>query len=347
MLELMPDVFSPDFTVYRDDYEDFFTYIDELNQHNLLPKYFTAPVFILWEITSKCPLNCLYCYNNSPKKVDELTTEQLLQIAEEIGKLKVFAVCLSGGEPSARPDFFTIAERLLDLKIPTSTITNGWNIDSDKAKNYAKYFQSVQVSLDGPNAEIHDKVRRREGSFDRAVRAIKLFKESGIDRISVSFAATVHNIDSFPSVVELCQDLGVSSLRTQPLVIIGRAGINHQEVPTKEQFEKLREYIRNTKKEGQKGCLELEWGDPVSHIRTGLRLGFSLSMRITAEGFLSLTPYAPYIMGHVLKGGIQQGWEKGLRTGWLHPRVKEEMSKISSIYDIQYLDDKALSYVHL
>ena len=42
--------------------------IDRLNKDGILPKYFKAPIFVLWELTDECNLSCIHCYYNSKHK---------------------------------------------------------------------------------------------------------------------------------------------------------------------------------------------------------------------------------------------------------------------------------------
>src|SRR5262249_35425124 len=88
----------------------------------LLPTAFSAPGFVLWEITYACPLRCIHCYNHSgdaPPK--QLPTDQLLKIADQFGDLQVHSVCLTGGEPSVHKGYLDVARRLKDHQVSVGT----------------------------------------------------------------------------------------------------------------------------------------------------------------------------------------------------------------------------------
>ena len=78
--------------------------IDRLRQDGILPKYFKAPIFALWELTDKCNLSCIHCYYNSNRKdtQNELSTKEALALIKQFSKMRVFEVYLTGGEALLR-----------------------------------------------------------------------------------------------------------------------------------------------------------------------------------------------------------------------------------------------------
>ncbi len=289
-------------------------------ERELVPKYLKAPFGGLWEITGRCCLRCVYCYNESPRTPADLEWPVMERLAQELVDLKVFSICVSGGEPTLHPRYIDILRILRESGIGIGTVTNGWTMTPQLAGSMARYAGTIQVSLDGPSAEVHDRVRGRQGSFDRAVRAIRLLQEAGVREVPVSFAATRLNVDSFPKMAEFCDSLGVSALRAQPLAIVGRAAGQADLEPTGEQARRLQEFL--TASEGQYGKTRIEWGDPSIHMKLGLTIGLAISVRITNDGNLGLTPYYPLFFGNASESTIAEVWERGLRTGWHHEAVK-------------------------
>ena len=90
-MELHSDIFSTDFNSYTNGYKDAKAIKAELMKADLLPNYYSAPLFVMWELTSKCPNRCIYCYNNSNSEkhcTNELTTEEAMAFAEQLVKAK-------------------------------------------------------------------------------------------------------------------------------------------------------------------------------------------------------------------------------------------------------------------
>ncbi len=294
---------------------------EEYWKSGLLPRRLKAPLLGVWEITGRCNLRCVYCYNDSPRTPPDLNWSVAERLAEDLIRMKVFAFCVSGGEPTLHPHYTDILKILCQGGISVGTITNGSTMTPELARTIAAYASTVQVSVDGPTAEEHDLVRRQQGSFDRAVRAIRMLREAGAREISVSFAGTRLNVDSFQRMPELCVELGVVKLRTQPLSMIGRADGDADLEPTPEQADRLKEFIAAS--QGKYGDLKMEWGDPSVHVRVGLALGMSLIVRITNDGNFGLSPYYPIFFGNACQSSLAEVWERGLRVGWGHQAVRD------------------------
>src|SRR5256885_16947628 len=66
------------------------------------------PLWLLAELTYKCPLQCPYCSNPldfaGPRFKQELTTEEWSRVFREAKALGVLQLGLSGGEPLLRTD---------------------------------------------------------------------------------------------------------------------------------------------------------------------------------------------------------------------------------------------------
>ncbi len=289
-------------------------------EREVVPKYLKAPIAGLWEITGRCCLRCVYCYNESPRAPADLEWPAMERLAQELVDLRIFSVCVSGGEPTLHPRYIDILRILHESGIAIGTITNGWTMTPELAGSMARYAGAVQVSLDGPSAEVHDRLRGRQGSFERAVRAIRLLRDAGVGQLAVAFASTRLNVDSFPRTAELCASLGVGSLRTQPLAFVGRAAGQADLEPTGEQARRLQEFLAASGR--QCGETRLLWGDPSIHLKIGLRIGVVTSVRITNDGNLGPTPYYPLFFGKASESTIAEVWERGLRTGWHHEAVK-------------------------
>jgi MoaA/NifB/PqqE/SkfB family radical SAM enzyme len=328
-----------DFAVYGTEPTAFLAGYEGLRERKLVPRYFSAPLFVMWELTAKCPLQCVHCYNESPKKVPELTTEQALAVAKELAELKVFSVCLTGGEPYMRRDFLQIARYLAQQRVPIATISNGWLITDEIAKEYAKYFQHVQVSLDGGTAEVHDKIRGRAGSFDRAIRAIQAFKRHGIDEVSVACTFNQLNKHTLMDVVEACHRAGVDKLRVQPVVSVGSAGKHIEIALSDDDLQSLKAQASEYKKNHPlREELPMEWGEPLPHIGTGVSAGIVFHLRITAEGYYSLSPYVPFVMGNAKDRTLREVWEGGFREGWRIPLVRDNCITVATNHDVNDLN---------
>ena len=70
---------------------------------------------VLIELTYRCNLDCYFCYNDLSLKGQPLTVDQYRTFLEDLADMGVPNVALSGGEPLAHPEFFTIGDTARDL----------------------------------------------------------------------------------------------------------------------------------------------------------------------------------------------------------------------------------------
>ena len=112
---------------------------------------FHAPLFIAWQLNSACNLDCLHCCEEAGHSMpDELSKREIKDFCNQIVKLRVPYVAISGGEPLLHPNFFEISEFLRGYQVSLKVETNGHLINREVASRFAELsFRSVQVSVDG------------------------------------------------------------------------------------------------------------------------------------------------------------------------------------------------------
>ena len=187
-----------------------------------------APNDVDLGITGRCNLSCRYCfYADSMKEKHDIPLPAWQAILAELGDLAVQRVCLSGGEVFLRDDLFAIIDSVIGNKMRYSILTNGTLLTEKVIKKFDTgkrrlRLDSIQVSIDGSKAEIHD-LSRPQKSFDRAVHGLRLL-------VDAKFPATVrvtlnrHNIDDLEGIARLLiDDIGLSGFSTNEAGPMGTA----------------------------------------------------------------------------------------------------------------------------
>lgn len=309
-------------------------YVNEILNAHLAPmEGLCAPLSIMWELTSKCKNRCLYCYNeSSPDRCDQLSPRRLFTLANEMIEMKPFHICLTGGEPTENPYYLDLMTLLTSYGMKVSTILSGANLNSKIISTVARCVDTLQISLDGSTAEIHDKVRGRKGSFDEVMYAVKTFVARGVE-VRVSFASTSLNIDDFENTYYLCKELGVTSLRTQRLARVGRAagegGFDYY--PDDKQINRLESFLlANAKNKNPM----VEYAEPYLHLTTGIDVGMTTLARITSSGDVGLSPYLEAYFGNVNDEPLQNIWNR-MKKGWHNPQMLEIAKKVA--VDVEHM----------
>jgi len=186
------------------------------------------PVGIKLELTHACNLRCDFCYTDSPRhtvaRSADLSDQAWRKVVEQALELGVVEAVLTGGEPLLRtPLVLELLERLIGGGVGVTLNTNGWFLDEALADRLAQVRGlTVNVSLDGATAELHDAARGVPGSWRRAVRAIALLLERDVNVIVVHVVTPLNA----PWVGELLEHLwllGVRVIRLTPVLPIGAA----------------------------------------------------------------------------------------------------------------------------
>lgn len=322
--------------------------INRLYQDRILPRYFRSPVFVLWELTDKCNLSCIHCYYNSNRRFDsELTTKQALNIIEQLAKLKVFEVYLTGGEALLRDDWPILIGRLREKNIQVGIITNGTQIDRHVAKKLARFkIKWVQISIDGSSPEVHDKIRGLAGGWQKSIDAISYLRENNV-RTHVSFVPTSLNFSDVKNVIALCAKMGLEYFVTDMLVLTGRAALNfdHVKLNPKEYDEffslleeaaslyrdKLTIIAPSREKETLKTYVKTRSAAP------------NIWCIITPQGACRLDLLLPFTYGDLKTQQIEFVWNNFLKEGWNRPEVVEFINTLNRMSDL--VNSQTIPYV--
>ncbi len=206
-----------------------------------------GPGCAVWEITLACNLNCIHCGSAAGKaRKDELSTEEALQLCEDLKKIECRGVALMGGEPLLRPDWITISQRVHDLEMELSIITNGWLGKNDGVTQQivALSPECITVSLDGGTSSIHDMIRGVHGSFERATYAIDMYAGLGLPTTVIT---TVHklNLKELTKIRDFLMGKGVA-WQIQMATPHGR--LEHKHVLSQDEFYSVALFIAATRK---------------------------------------------------------------------------------------------------
>ena len=145
-----------------------------------------VPLQVSIEVTRRCPLECLHCYNNLPMgdmeaKQRELTKEEHFKMLDELVEMGCFWLLYTGGEIFARKDFLEIYTYAKKKGFLITLFTNG-NIINEQIADYLVEWPpfAIEITLYGRTRETYEALTAVPGSYDRCLRGIKLLKERGL-----------------------------------------------------------------------------------------------------------------------------------------------------------------------
>src|SRR5688572_19487737 len=144
------------------------------------------PVHAVWEITLACDLKCNHCGSRAgTRRPDELSTEECLDVVDQLARLGVREVTIIGGEAYMRKDWLQIIRAIRDHGMLPTMQSGGRSLDEKKIIAMKEAgLDGAGISIDGPR-DLHDRLRGVVGSYDAAMNAIHLLSKHGI-RTSVN-----------------------------------------------------------------------------------------------------------------------------------------------------------------
>ena len=171
------------------------------------------------KLTSRCNLRCVMCKYWQTTREETLASGRWRDVFAELVELGCRKVHFSGGEVFLRRDFLELVEAAVACGLKVNLTTNGTLVDRERARRLAASgVNSVSISLDGPTAATHDRVRRRPAAFKRSIRTIRRLKAADPDlRVRVNFVVMRSNFRRLPAMVHLAGALGVDELLPMPV----------------------------------------------------------------------------------------------------------------------------------
>ena len=188
------------------------------------PQRFVAPLMIVWNITDLCNLSCRHCYQDAgAKRVRaEMTREEKLAAVDQMARLTLPMLAIAGGEPLACPDLFPVIERARMHGIHVTVASNGTLVTKDMARRLKQAgVQYLEISVDSPDADEHDRFRAQRGSWARAVAGIRNGVKAGLD-LGLATCLTNQSVDRVDDLIQLAEDLGCETFSHFNFIPVGR-----------------------------------------------------------------------------------------------------------------------------
>ncbi len=144
------------------------------------------PVQVAIEVTRRCPLECLHCYNNLAMddveaRRRELTKEEHFRILDQLVEIGCFWLLYTGGEIFARKDFLEIYTYAKQKGFLITLFTNGTIINEQIADYLTQWPPfDIEITLYGRTRETYEALTAIPGSYDRCLRGVRLLKERGL-----------------------------------------------------------------------------------------------------------------------------------------------------------------------
>ena len=202
-----------------------------------------APRVVVWESTRACNFACAHCRATAQKQPDpkQLTTQEALDMVDQIAAFCKPVFIISGGDPLQRKDIFEIASYASSLGFRVVMSPSGSDMT---AETFEKLKQAgvkmISISLDGSTPAIHDGFRNISGAFDLVMKNIALANQCNF-AFRINTTVTKHNFADIANIQKLAVEKGAKEWDVFMLVPTGRGKITMEITPV--QYEKTLNHI--------------------------------------------------------------------------------------------------------
>ncbi|WP_461547745.1 pyrroloquinoline quinone biosynthesis protein PqqE [Sphaerotilus sulfidivorans] len=198
------------------------------------------PLWLLAEVTYRCPLHCVFCYNPvdfaRTERTDELSTLEWLRVLREARALGAVQCGFSGGEPLMRDDLEELIAEAHRLGYYTNLLTSGVGLTKERAAALkAAGLDHVQLSFQDSTRELNDFLSHTK-TFQLKQEVGETIKALGWPMV---MNVVIHrlNIDHIDRIIAMADALGAEYLELANSQYYSWAHLNRDHLlPTSEQI---------------------------------------------------------------------------------------------------------------
>ncbi len=198
------------------------------------------PLWLLAELTYRCPLHCVYCSNpvDYVRYGTELSTDEWLRVLREARALGCAQLGFSGGEPLLRNDLEVLVREAHALGYYTNLITSGVGLNEQRIAAFKEGgLDHIQLSFQDSTRELNDFLSHTR-TFDLKQKIARLIKAHGYPMV-LNVVLHRQNIDHVEKILEMALELGAEYVELANTQYYGWALVNRDHLlPSRAQLER-------------------------------------------------------------------------------------------------------------
>lgn len=209
------------------------------------------PLWLLAELTYRCPLQCPYCSNplDYAQHKNELSTQEWCDVFDQARQMGAVQLGFSGGEPLVRQDLEQLVAHAHQQGFYTNLITSGMGLNEQRIAQLKQAgLDHIQISFQASDPVVNDALAGSKHAFEQKYEMCRLVKQYDYPMV-LNFVIHRHNIDQIEQIIELCLELNADTVELAICQFYGWAFLNRQGLlPTQEQLTRA-EQVTNVYRE--------------------------------------------------------------------------------------------------
>ncbi len=276
-------------------------------------------------VTYRCNNRCSFCYAgcgggegscasppNDGREMSLPEIKKVIGIFKEKAQIPFFS--FTGGEPLLRGDLEEMAAYAVRLGLRVNLITNGTLATEERARFlFQSGLRTAQVSLESPEASVHDELAGREGSFEQTLKGIQNLMAAGFS-VQTNTTVTRKNRDGLLSMPAFLAGLGIARFSMNLFIPTG-SGLHHEELLVR--YREIGSFIDSVRREAYRAGLTFYWYSPTPFCHYNpIARGLGNKSCAAMDGLISVTPSGEVIpcssyneaMGSLLSDEFMSLW---------------------------------------
>ncbi len=201
------------------------------------------PLWLLAEVTYKCPLHCVFCYNpvDYTRYGEELSTDDWLRVLRQGRELGATQLGFSGGEPLMRDDLEIMVSEARKLGYYSNLITSGIGLNEKRIAAFKEGgLDHIQLSFQDSTREMNDFLSSTK-TFELKQKVAKLIKQYDYPMV-LNCVLHRHNIDHVQQILEMAEAMDAEYVELANTQYYGWAYVNRDQLlPTRDQLKRAEE----------------------------------------------------------------------------------------------------------
>jgi pyrroloquinoline quinone biosynthesis protein E len=207
------------------------------------------PLWLNLELTYRCPLHCVFCYNPTDFAATgaELGTQEWIRVLHEARAAGAVQLGLSGGEPLVRDDLEAIVAEAHRLGFYTNLITSGVGLSEPRIQALKNGgLDHIQLSFQDSSRQMNDFLSSTR-TFDLKSKTAALIKRYEYPMV---LNVVLHrlNIDHVEEILQMAERLGADYVELANTQYYGWAWHNRDQLlPSREQLKRAEEITQRAR----------------------------------------------------------------------------------------------------
>ena len=198
----------------------------------------SKPLWLLAELTYRCPLQCPYCSNPVAiaKYKNELSTGDWCRAMQQAREMGATQLGFSGGEPLVRKDLEELIKEARRLGYYSNLITSGVGMDEKRVERFKQAgLDHIQISFQASNEELNNYLGGSK-TFQHKLEMARIVKQYEYPMV-LNIVLHRKNVDQIRDILDMTVELNADYVELASTQYYGWSRINiDQLLPTRTQL---------------------------------------------------------------------------------------------------------------